>query len=116
MKCINFDEHFADYTSKWMKEHGKEYRNDDGSEQLQVVRVELKPQDDDHDKVVNNTAEQDERKTDIELAALAEDSVAQHLADDDGGKTDDDSTSAHVDIGKALVLSHETARQGDHAV
>ncbi len=27
MKCINFDERFADYTSQWMKAHGKEYKN-----------------------------------------------------------------------------------------
>ena len=32
MKCINFDEHFADYTSQWMKEHGKEYKNYDAME------------------------------------------------------------------------------------
>jgi hypothetical protein len=32
MKCINFDDHFADFTSAWMKEHGKEYRNFDAME------------------------------------------------------------------------------------
>ena len=31
-KCINFDEHFADYTSKWMKDHQKDYRNFDAME------------------------------------------------------------------------------------
>ncbi|MBR4080695.1 MAG: HEAT repeat domain-containing protein [Clostridia bacterium] len=32
MKCINFDEHFADFTSRWMKEHAAEYRNYDAME------------------------------------------------------------------------------------
>ena len=31
-KCIDFDTRFADYTSKWMTEHGKEYRNFDAME------------------------------------------------------------------------------------
>lgn len=31
-KCINFDQRFADYTSQWMKEHQKEYRNYDAME------------------------------------------------------------------------------------
>ena len=32
MKCINFDAHFADFTSNWMKEHAAEYRNYDAME------------------------------------------------------------------------------------
>lgn len=32
MKCINFDEKFADFTSQWMKDHSKEYRNYDAME------------------------------------------------------------------------------------
>lgn len=32
MKCINFDDHFADFTSQWMKEHTKDYRNYDAME------------------------------------------------------------------------------------
>ncbi len=32
MKCINFDDHFADFASQWMKDHGKEYRNYDAME------------------------------------------------------------------------------------
>lgn len=32
MKCIDFDAHFADFTSKWVKEHAKEYRNYDAME------------------------------------------------------------------------------------
>ena len=31
-KCIDFDQRFADYTSKWMQEHQKEYRNFDAME------------------------------------------------------------------------------------
>lgn len=31
-KCIDFDQHFADYTSKWMQEHQHEYRNFDAME------------------------------------------------------------------------------------
>ena len=31
-KCIDFDEHFAEYTSRWMKEHQKDYRNFDAME------------------------------------------------------------------------------------
>ena len=31
-KCIYFDEHFAEYTSRWMKEHQKDYRNFDAME------------------------------------------------------------------------------------
>ena len=29
MKCINFDERFADFTAKWMKEHRGEYKTYD---------------------------------------------------------------------------------------
>jgi len=32
MKCINFDQHFADFTAKWVEEHGKEYKNYDAME------------------------------------------------------------------------------------
>ena len=32
MRCINFDQHFADYTAKWVEEHGKEYKNYDEME------------------------------------------------------------------------------------
>ncbi len=32
LKTINFDEHFADFTSAWMQEHRKEYRNMDAME------------------------------------------------------------------------------------
>ena len=31
-KCIDFDERFADFTSQWMKDHAKEYRNFDAME------------------------------------------------------------------------------------
>lgn len=31
-RCINFDDRFADFTSRWMQEHGKEYRNFDAME------------------------------------------------------------------------------------
>ena len=30
--CINFDEHFADFTSRWVEAHRKEYRNVDAME------------------------------------------------------------------------------------
>jgi len=32
MKCINFDDKFADFMAKWTKEHAKEYRNYDAME------------------------------------------------------------------------------------
>ncbi len=32
MKCINFDDKFADFASQWMKDHGSEYRNYDAME------------------------------------------------------------------------------------
>lgn len=32
MKCINFDERFADFTAKWMKEHRGEYKTYDEME------------------------------------------------------------------------------------
>lgn len=32
MKCINFDEKFADYMAKWTREHAGEYRNYDAME------------------------------------------------------------------------------------
>ena len=31
-KCINFDKHFADFTSRWMQDHRREYRNYDAME------------------------------------------------------------------------------------
>lgn len=33
MKCINFDDHFADFTSQWLKDHSKEYRNYEAMEE-----------------------------------------------------------------------------------
>ena len=33
MNCINFDEHFADFTAQWLKEHSKEYRNYEAMEE-----------------------------------------------------------------------------------
>ncbi len=33
MNCIDFDAHFADYTSKWMQEHTKDYRTYDEMEE-----------------------------------------------------------------------------------
>ena len=32
MRCINFDDKFADFMSRWVKEHGSEYRNYDAME------------------------------------------------------------------------------------
>ena len=32
MKCINFDDKFADFMSRWVKEHAGEYRNYDAME------------------------------------------------------------------------------------
>ena len=32
MRCINFDEHFADYVSQWMNDHGSDYANYDDME------------------------------------------------------------------------------------
>lgn len=66
----------------------KEGGNDDGREQLKVVRVKLQPEDDDHDRVVDNAAEYDKAELYGEVAALAEDSVAQDLTDDDRRKAD----------------------------
>ena len=43
---------------------------------------------------------------------LAEDD----LADDDRRQTNDDSTTAHVDVGEALILGQQTAGQRDQAV
>ena len=42
--------------------------------------------------------------------------TAEHLTDDDGGKADDDCAATHVDVRKALILSHERAGEGDNAV
>ena len=33
MKCVNFDAHFAEFTSQWMKDHQAEYRNFDAMEE-----------------------------------------------------------------------------------
>ena len=32
MRCINFDEHFADFVSQWMTEHARDYVNYDDME------------------------------------------------------------------------------------
>ena len=32
MKLIDFDKRFSDYTSQWMREHGKEYKDFDAME------------------------------------------------------------------------------------
>ena len=96
--------------------HGEEDRHEHGGEELQVVGVEAEPQDDDHDDVIHHAAEGHEAQAHPEAAPLAEEGVAQHLADDDGGQTDDDRAAAHVDVGKALILRHEAAGEGDEAV
>lgn len=41
LKTINFDEHFADYTSEWMQAHRKEYRSMDAME-ADLPRVYLR--------------------------------------------------------------------------
>ena len=46
----------------------------------------------------------------------AEQRAAEHLADDDRGEADDDRAAPHVDVGEALILRHEPAREGDDAV
>ena len=45
-----------------------------------------------------------------------EDAAEDGLADDDGGQADDDGAAAHADVGKALVLAEQGARQGDQPV
>ena len=41
MPIINFDEHFADYTSAWMKEHGGDYASYDEMEE-DLPRIYMK--------------------------------------------------------------------------
>ena len=96
--------------------HREEDRHDDGREQLEVVRVELQPEDDDHDRIVDHAAEHHKQQPDGKIAALREDRVAEHLADDDRGESNDDRAAAHADIRRALILGHQTAREGNHAV
>ena len=45
-----------------------------------------------------------------------EDAAEQGLADDDSGQTDDDGTTAHADIGKALILAQQCTGQGHQTV
>ena len=74
--------------------HREEDRHDDGREQLEVVRVELQPEDDDHDRIVDHAAEHHKQQPDGKITALCEDRVAEHLADDDRGESNDDRAAA----------------------
>ena len=47
---------------------------------------------------------------------LAHNGLAQHLADNHRCQTDDDGTGAHFHIGKALILGHDAAAEGDKAI
>ena len=96
--------------------HGQERGHNHGGEELEIVRVELEPEDEHHNEVIHDAAEDDKAQAHGEVAALAEERVAQHLADDDGGEANDNRAAAHVDVGKALVLRHQAAGERDHAV
>jgi len=45
-----------------------------------------------------------------------EDAAEQGFADDDSSQTDDDGTTAHADISKALILAQQCAGQGHQTV
>jgi len=64
-----------------------------------------------HDTVENGT-DHDAGQGQEEVFDTGEDG----FSDDDGGKSDDDGSHAHGDIGIALILAEESARQGDHAI
>ena len=58
--------------------------DDQSREELEVVRVELEPEDEHHDRIVYNAAKDDEQEPYRKVAALAENRITQNLADDDG--------------------------------
>ena len=49
-------------------------------------------------------------------AKLRNTRAQQHLADDDGGKADDDGSPSHVHVNCALILGKQAARHGDQTV
>ena len=70
--------------------HGEEARHDQRRKELEIVGIQPQPEDDGHDHVVEHAAQHHAAQPQGEDAVLAEDAVADHLADDDGRQADDD--------------------------
>ena len=82
--------------------HGQEHGHHQRGEQLQVVGVQAQPQHHLDDDVVDDRA--DAPRTAASGAKLRKILPKMHLADDDGGQTDDDGAAAHVHVREALIL------------
>ncbi len=92
---------------------GQEGRHDEGCDELHVIGVQAQPDDHLVHQVVQNGADGHCQHLQSEVVEhLAED----HLTDDDGRKTDDDSAPAHIYIGETLVLGQQSAGQGHQSV
>ena len=66
----------------------------------------------DHD-IIDHGTEADGQQLQREVA---EDPAEDRLADDDGRKTDDDGAASHIDVGRALILCKQGARDGYDSV
>ena len=55
-------------------------------------------------------------KTDAKLREAAGQQTAEHLTDNNGGKTDNDGTGAHTNVGILLALADERAGKADEGV
>lgn len=94
----------------------QEYRNDKRGEHLGVVCGKTKQQHYSQNYEVDDSAESGERKLPDEVEVFPQDNLAQNHADNYSRKTDYDGASAHVYVGKALILSQQCARKPYHAV
>ena len=83
--------------------HSQENGHDHSGEQLQVVGIDAQHADNELDNnVVDNSAQTDREEL---QRKVAEDLAEDHIADNDRCQTDNDSTTAHIDLRKALVLA-----------
>ena len=95
-----------------MRRH-KEYGNDHRRKELEQIGIKAKSDNLLINYIIDNSAQSNSEKLKPEGA---ENLAENYLADDDGGKSDNDRTASHLNIGKSLILNKERTRKSDDAV
>ena len=81
----------------------QEYSDDHCGEQLQIVGVDCQYADNElHHHVIDDSTNGDCQQLQTEVD---KDLTKDHLTDDNGSQTNDNGTTAHVDLCKTLVLT-----------
>ena len=88
------------------------YDNDECGEELHILARQAEVDDHCQNDAVDDRADNDAAKAQKEVLGPGKDG----FADDDGGKADDDRADTELDVGQAVVLREDAAREGDEAV